>query len=47
MIWVRVGDSGDYEPFINLDDAIDYLNELHVGQVTGWVEGGPGVGLEP
>lgn len=44
--WLRVGDAGEYESFGTLDEAIAYMNELHVGKVTGWVEGGPGVGLE-
>lgn len=44
--WVRVGDASDYESFDNLDAALDYLNELGVGEVTGWIDGGPGVGIE-
>jgi len=39
-LWIRVGDCGEYEQFDSLDDAIDYLNELRVGNVTGWVEAG-------
>ena len=46
LIWVRVGDMGEYESFDALDDALEYLNELSAGQVTGWVEGGMGVGIE-
>ena len=46
LVWVRVGDMGEYESFDSLDDALDYLNELKAGQVTGWVEGGMGVGIE-
>jgi len=46
LVWVRVGDMGQYESFDSLDDALDYLNELSAGQVTGWVEGGTGVGIE-
>lgn len=46
LIWVRVGDMGEYESFDSLDDALDYLNELKAGEVTGWVEGGMGVGIE-
>jgi hypothetical protein len=45
-VWVRVGDGGEYEPFFNLDEALDYLNGLSVGTVTGWIDGGPGVGIE-
>ena len=46
LVWVRIGDMGEYESFDSLDDALDYLNELSAGQVTGWVEGGMGVGIE-
>ena len=46
LVWVRVGDMGEYESFDCLDDALDYLNELKAGEVTGWVEGGMGVGIE-
>jgi hypothetical protein len=46
LVWVRVGDAGEYESFDSLDDALDYLNELKAGEVTGWVAGGVGVGIE-
>jgi hypothetical protein len=46
QIWVRVGDAGDYQTWDGLDDAIEYLNELNVGQVVGWIDSGPGVGVE-
>jgi len=39
-LWLRVGDSGEYEKMDDLDAAIKYLNELCVGQVTAWVKGG-------
>jgi len=39
-LWVSIGDSGAYVDFDNLDDAIDYLNELRVGKVTNWVTNG-------
>lgn len=45
LVWVRVGDAGEYESFDSLDTALDYLNELHVGHVTGWIDGGIGVGI--
>jgi len=45
-VWVRVGDAGEYESFDSLEEAIDYLNELNVGQVIGWVDAGMGVGIE-
>ncbi len=46
LVWVRVGDMGQYESFDSLEDALDYLNELKAGEVTGWVYGGMGVGIE-
>ena len=46
LVWVRVGDTGEYESFDSLDDALDYLNELSAGHVIGWVDGGIGVGIE-
>jgi hypothetical protein len=46
-LWVRVGDSGDYQSYgDDLDALIDYLNDLSVGTVTGWIDNGPGVGFE-
>ncbi len=45
-VWIRVGDAGEYEPFFDMAEALEYLNELRVGNVTGWIEGGPGVGFE-
>jgi len=38
ILWVRVGDEGEYLSFLEFDDAIDYLNMMGVGQVTGWIE---------
>ena len=46
LVWVRVGDAGEYESFDSLNDALAYLNELKAGEVTGWVDGGAGVGIE-
>jgi hypothetical protein len=46
LVWVRVGDMGQYESFDSLDNALGYLNELKAGHVTGWVDGGMGVGIE-
>ena len=40
MIWLRVGDSGEWESFDHLLDAIDYMNELNVGQVQVWINTG-------
>ena len=45
LIWVRVGDAGEYEAFDGLDEAVEYLNELGVGRVDHWINGGPGVGI--
>ena len=46
QLWLRVGDAGDYENFgDDFDALLEYLNELHVGSVTGWIDGGPGVGF--
>jgi len=39
-LWVRVGDAGEYEKMDDLDAAIEYLNELCVGKITGWVKSG-------
>ena len=47
QLWVRVGDAGDYESFGDDFAALfDYLNDMRVGTVTGWIDGGPGVGFE-
>jgi hypothetical protein len=45
LLWIRVGDGGDYQSFDGLDDALDYLNELSVGNVLDWVDHGQGVGF--
>ncbi len=44
-LWVRVGDAGEYEAFDGIEEAVDYLNELNVGQVDHWIDSGPGVGF--
>ncbi len=44
--WIRVGDQGDYQPVDDIAAAVECLNEWRVGECTGWVEGGRGVGLE-
>jgi len=46
QLWIRVGDCGDYEPCNGLNDALAYLNELNVGEVTGWTNGPCAVGFE-
>ena len=35
LVWVRLGDMGEYESFDSLDDALDCLNELKAGEVAG------------
>lgn len=40
MICLRVGDAGAYEEFDRLEKAVGYLNDLKVGQVTRWRNGG-------
>jgi len=40
ILWVRVGDAGEYERYDDLYDAIEYLNELRVGKITRWVQAG-------
>jgi hypothetical protein len=47
QLWLRVGDAGEYESFgDSLEDVCDYLNDLGAGEVTGWVNGGVGIGFE-
>jgi len=46
IYWIRCGDQGDYQAVDDLDAVIDSLNEWRVGEVTGWVEGRIGVGVE-
>lgn len=36
LLWVRVGDAGEYTEFDSLADALEYLNELQVGKVDHW-----------
>lgn len=45
-VWVRVGDAGDYEQFIGLGFALDYLNELGVGEIDDWINDPHAVGCE-
>lgn len=40
LVWVRVGDSGEYESFDDLQEVVDYLNELRVGRVDHWRSAG-------
>jgi hypothetical protein len=44
-LWARVGDSGEYEEFSDLDKLINHFNPLSVGRVTHWINSGPGVGF--
>ena len=46
-LWARVGDGGEYEPWgDDLASLIDFLNEIGVGEVTGWINCGVGIGME-
>jgi len=45
-VWVRVGDAGEYEQFGDLGAAFDYLNELSIGEVEGWLDGPHVIGIE-
>jgi len=45
-IWIRVGDAGDYNDVGDVYGAVDDLNSREVGEITGWIEGGMGVGFE-
>jgi hypothetical protein len=40
FIWVRVGDATEYQAFDDLEEAVEYLNELGVGRVDHWRSGG-------
>ena len=46
MIWLRIGDGGNYESFDDLREVIELLNEIGAGRFLGWIDGGPGVGIE-
>ena len=46
MLWIRLGDNGDYESFDDLDAAIACLNEGRAGLVTAWVNENCGIGIE-
>jgi len=45
LIWIRIGDTGEYESFDGLEEAVAYLNELGVGEVTDWTNGPCAVGF--
>ena len=36
MIWLRVGEDGEWESFERAEEAVDFLNELGVGRVMCW-----------
>ncbi|MHB9044356.1 MAG: hypothetical protein ACYC35_00300 [Pirellulales bacterium] len=44
--WIRIGDTGSYQSFDDLDDAVDCLNENGAGKIDHWVDGGPGIGID-
>ena len=45
QLWIRVGDDGKYQAFDDLDNALTYLNDLSVGNVTHWIDNGQGIGF--
>jgi hypothetical protein len=45
LLWIRIGDAGDYASFTDLDAAIDDLNMMEVGTVDYWLDGGVGIGF--
>lgn len=40
LLWVQVGEDGEYTSFDNLDNVIDYLNEMRVGNDVEWDDDG-------
>ncbi len=40
ILCVRAGSTGQYQQFDDLDDAIDHLNDLLVGEIKEWVGSG-------
>jgi hypothetical protein len=40
MIWVRVGDSGEYASFDDLQEVVNHLNELGIGRIDHWRSAG-------
>ncbi|MGO9115511.1 MAG: hypothetical protein ACLP9L_40385, partial [Thermoguttaceae bacterium] len=45
LLWIRVGDAGDYQSHGDIYSAVDDLNAYEVGEITKWIDGGPGVGF--
>jgi hypothetical protein len=39
-MWLRVGETGEWEEFETVEELVNYLNDLRVGRVVNWVEGG-------
>lgn len=35
-VWLRVGDAAPLEEFASIQEAAQYLNSLHAGQITEW-----------
>lgn len=42
LVWIRIGLEGDYQAVYDLNAAVDNFACWHVGEVTGWVNGGGG-----
>lgn len=45
LLWIRVGDAGDYQSHGDIYSAVDDLNAYEVGEIVKWIDGGPGVGF--
>jgi hypothetical protein len=47
LLWVRVGNAGDYQEFGGeIATVIEYLNDCRAGAVRNWVNGPFGIGIE-
>ena len=44
--WIRVGEEGDYQAVDDIAAVVETLNSWRISEVTGWVAGGIGIGLE-
>lgn len=42
LLWLRVGDGGDYHSFDDIDAAVEFLNSIGVGRIEGWTKAGAG-----
>ena len=46
IYWIRIGEEGDFQPLATIDAVVECLREWPVGEVTGWIAGAIGAGLE-